>query len=52
MFRKEPIMAYKKPQIVAKSVAKKSYVAGCPTNTPYAINCSPYNTACMCGDLA
>ena len=25
-------MAYKKPQMVAKSVAKKSYVAGCPTN--------------------
>ena len=26
-------MAYKKPQMVAKSVAKKIYVAGCPTNT-------------------
>ena len=26
-------MAYKKPQMVAKSSAKKSYVAGCPTNT-------------------
>jgi len=26
-------MAYKKPQMVAKSVAKKSYVAGCPTNS-------------------
>lgn len=24
-------MAYKKPQIVAKSVAKQSFVAGCPT---------------------
>ena len=24
-------MAYKKPQMVAKSSAKKSYVAGCPT---------------------
>ena len=23
-------MAYKKPQMVAKSSAKKSYVAGCP----------------------
>lgn len=23
-------MSYKKPQIVAKSAAKKSYVAGCP----------------------
>lgn len=28
-------MAYKKPQIVAKSAAKQSFVAGCPTNTQY-----------------
>ena len=33
--RKEPKMAYKKPQIVAKSAAKQSFVAGCPTNTAY-----------------
>ena len=26
-------MAYKKPQMVAKSSAKKSYVAGCPAKT-------------------
>ena len=26
-------MAYKKPQIVAKSVAKHVFVAGCPTNS-------------------
>ncbi len=26
-------MAYKKPQIVAKSAAKQSFVAGCPSNT-------------------
>ena len=26
-------MSYKKPQMVAKSVAKKSYVAGCPSNS-------------------
>ena len=26
-------MAYKKPQMVAKSSAKKSYVAGCPPKT-------------------
>ena len=25
-------MAYKKPQIVAKSAAKQSFVAGCPPN--------------------
>ena len=26
-------MAYKKPQIVAKSAAKQTFVAGCPTNS-------------------
>ena len=26
-------MAYKKPQMVAKSSAKKTYVAGCPEKT-------------------
>ena len=26
-------MAYKKPQIVAKSAAKQSFVAGCPEKT-------------------
>ena len=28
-------MAYKKPQMVAKSPAKKSYVAGCPNQVWY-----------------
>ena len=28
-------MAYKKPEVVAKSEAKQSFVAGCPTNTKY-----------------
>lgn len=32
---KEAEMAYKKPEIVAKSAAKQSFVAGCPTNTYY-----------------
>lgn len=31
--RKEPEMAYKKPEIVAKSPAKQSFVAGCPAKT-------------------
>lgn len=30
--RKEPEMAYKKPQIVAKSAPKQSFVAGCPSD--------------------
>ena len=45
-------MAYKKPQIVAKAVAKKSYVAGCPEKTPNNGDiCSSINTSCMCGPL-
>ena len=45
-------MAYKKPQMVAKSSAKKSYVAGCPTNTYYIPNCSSANYSCMNGQLS
>ena len=45
-------MAYKKPQMVAKSNAKKSYVAGCPTNTPWSVDsCTSFNTSCMCGPV-
>jgi len=44
-------MAYKKPQMVAKANAKKSYVAGCPENTPKAFSCSAGNARCMCGPL-
>ena len=43
-------MAYKKPQMVAKASAKKSYVAGCPEKTPYGW-CTETNTTCMCGQL-
>lgn len=50
--RKEPVMAYKKPQMVAKSESKKSYVAGCPEKTPFTTRCSSGNTACMCGPLS
>ena len=28
-------MAYKKPQIVAKSAAQRSFVAGCPAKSLY-----------------
>ena len=45
-------MAYKKPQIVAKSAAQQSMVAGCPVNKPAnGGNCSNLNTRCMCGAL-
>ena len=42
-------MSYKKPQIVAKSTAKQSFVAGCPTNsysTGYKGRCHPANAKC------
>lgn len=38
--RKEPEMAYKKPEIVAKSVAKQSFVAGCGTSNVNQGDCS------------
>ena len=44
-------MAYKKPQMVAKSSAKKSYVAGCPSYTPWGNYCTKINTCCMTGPL-
>lgn len=45
-------MAYKKPQMVAKASAKKSYVAGCPEKTPMCGDaCRTQNTSCMCGPL-
>ena len=49
--RKEPEMAYKKPQMVAKASAKKSYVAGCPEKTLYTPDCNSSNSLCMCGNL-
>lgn len=39
-------MAYKKPQIVAKSAAKQSFVAGCPTNY-HPSSCSVVNSKCQ-----
>jgi hypothetical protein len=44
-------MSYQKPQVIAKSDAKQSYVAGCPEITPSLISCSSFNTMCMCGPL-
>ena len=49
--RKEPVMAYKKPQMVAKSESKKSYVAGCPEKTAIATYCTTSNNCCLCGPL-
>ena len=42
-------MAYKKPQIVAKSAAKQQYVAGCPALKVYGTGCCPTVNRCFCG---
>ncbi len=42
-------MAYKKPQIVAKSAAKQSFVAGCPANKPNPWSGCNYHAICECG---
>ena len=44
-------MAYKKPQIVAKSEPKQIYVAGCPEIRPVFPYCTRENEYCMCGYL-
>lgn len=44
-------MAYKKPQIVAKSAAKQSFVAGCPTKTQVVTFCNPVNQTCQLGPV-
>ena len=44
-------MAYMKPEVIAKSEAKESFVAGCPEKT-CGIGChTSYNTSCMRGLL-
>ena len=45
-------MAYKKPEIVAKSEAKQSFVAGCPEKTVKFTRCNSANHICMCGPLS
>lgn len=44
-------MAYKKPEVVAKSEAKQSFVAGCPEKTKISSYCASLNTKCDCGPL-
>lgn len=43
---KETEMAYKKPEIVAKSAAKLSFVAGCPANY-HPSGCNVVNSKCQ-----
>ena len=44
-------MAYKKPQIVAKSAAKQTFVAGCPAKIPYNSTQCTLNRSCECGSV-
>ena len=45
-------MAYKKPQIVAKSAAKQTFVAGCPPQKQANGGlCSINNRKCLAGAL-
>lgn len=44
-------MAYQKPEVVAKSAAKESFVAGCPVEEPIYDSCYWGNRKCMCGPL-
>ena len=43
-------MAYKKPEIVAKSEAKQTFVAGCPSNNTVP-GCRSSNAGCQRGLL-
>ena len=40
-------MAYKKPQIIAKSEPKQTYVAGCPTKDSSSYSCGMVNYNCQ-----
>ena len=44
-------MAYQKPEVVAKSAAKESFVAGCPVEKVRTTRCDWGNNACFCGPL-
>ncbi len=39
-------MAYQKPQIIAKSAAKQSFVAGCPAKNTNAASCNKGKDGC------
>ena len=46
-------MAYKKPEVVAKSESKQSFVAGCPAKEQYGMpnSCVPMNRRCERGKV-
>lgn len=48
---RKPEMAYKKPQIVAKSASKQNFVGPCPVNKYYPSKCDSANAKCHNGDL-
>ena len=44
-------MAYKKPEVVAKSETKQSFVGGCPGKTIRYSQCTNNNAMCAMGPL-
>lgn len=44
-------MAYKKPEVIAKSEVKQSFVAGCPEQRILHSGCASMNQKCMIGNL-
>lgn len=50
--RKEPEMVYRRPEIVAKSEAKQSFVGGCPEKTYVGNICHTANARCMVGKVS
>ena len=44
-------MAYKKPEVVVKSEAKQSFVAGCSEQRIFHSGCASLNAKCMVGNL-
>jgi len=49
--KKEKQMKYEKPEVVAKSESKESFVADCPQEKVMATYCYSDNASCMCGPL-
>lgn len=50
-YQKGAEMAYKKPEVVAKSEVKQSFVGGCPEQRILHSGCASMNQKCMVGNL-
>ena len=50
-YQKGAEMAYKKPEVIAKSEAKQSFVGGCPAEKLSGSGCNPWSKKCMVGPM-